>query len=82
MKASDKLKENVQELIERYIELKKENTQLEEKIQRIEKDLSFHVDRNQELPEVILRNKKLLSDREKITDRIDGILKNLEAVKV
>ena len=82
MRNIEQLKLNIGELIKKYSKLQEENIGLKEKVSQTEKDLNFHLDRNQELPELALRNKKLLSDREKIAVRIDNILKKLEEVQV
>ena len=78
----EKLRQNVVKLIKQSQHLKKENIQLKEKIKRVEEDLNFHVDRNQELPEVVQKNKKLIGERKKIAEKIDSILKRMEEIKV
>ncbi len=82
MEKFDKLRDNIEQLILNYKELKQENTQIKEKIERIEKNLNYFEGRDKEFPEVVLRNKKLINEREKIAVKIDGILKKLEEVKV
>lgn len=82
MNSLDKLSQNIQKLVSKNNELTKNKFQLEEKMKRIEKDLKFFENRNQELPEVVLKNKKLLNEREKFAVRVNGILKRLEDIKV
>ena len=82
MEKLERLRQNVAKLIKQNQGLKKDNVQLMEKIKRIEEDLNFHVGRNQELPEVVQKNKKLLGERKKIADKIDSILKRMEEIKV
>jgi len=82
MEKMEKLRQNVVKLIKQSQHLKKENIQLKEKIKRVEEDLNFHVDRNQELPEVVQKNKKLIGERKKIAEKIDSILKRMEEIKV
>ncbi|MFH1415041.1 MAG: hypothetical protein ABIH89_03010 [Elusimicrobiota bacterium] len=77
----NKLGLNIEKLVSKYSDLKTENQQLKEKIGQIEKDLTFHAGRTQELPEVVVRNKKLLNERSKLTVKIDSILKIFDEVK-
>ncbi len=80
MQKLDKLGKNIGKLIEKINSLQKERNGLEEKIKRIEKDLSFHIDRNQEIPEVALKNKKLINERKKVAEQIDNIIKGLDEI--
>jgi chromosome segregation ATPase len=82
MKNLSKLSDNIKNLISANSDLNKKNAKLEEKIARLEKDLKFLEGKNQEIPDVILKNKRLLDERKKLSAKIDSVLKNLEDIKV
>ncbi|MFC2060882.1 hypothetical protein ACFLUV_00035 [Elusimicrobiota bacterium] len=82
MKGFSEFKINTEKLIKSYSELKKKNAELEEKLGQVEKNLSYLENKNQNLPDIMLKNKKLLKDREKIENKVDSLLKRLEEVKI
>lgn len=82
MKHFDELRTNVTKLITKFNDLNVENKLLQDKIDYIEKDLSFLEDKHHDYPDVLLKNKKLLSEREKLAQKVDLALKKLENIKV
>ncbi|NLB34953.1 MAG: hypothetical protein GX817_03925 [Elusimicrobia bacterium] len=78
MRELQELRDNTEELIKRYLDCKKQNEELLSKIQRLEMDLRFLEEKNQQLPEIVLKNRELLNEREKIAGKVEVILKRIE----
>ncbi len=80
MEGLNRLKINTEELISRYLTLKKKNIQLENNIEQMEKDVSFLENNHHQIPEIVLKNRKLLEGRDKATEKVDNIIKRLDKI--
>jgi len=78
MRELEELRENIDELLKRYLDYKKKNEELEERIQRLELDFRFLEEKNQQLPEIVSKNRELLTERERIAGKIEVILRRIE----
>jgi len=78
MKGLNRLKLNIETLVKRYAELKERNIILEEELSKLRENMDFLENRNQEIPDIVTKNKKLAAEREKMREKIESMIRRME----
>ncbi len=81
MRGFNDLKLKVEELVKKFSELNEESEKYKEENERLKKNLDYFENQAGEVPGIAQKNRKLLNERQKIAEKINGVIKKLEEVK-
>ncbi len=81
MKGFNQLKVNIDELMKKYAQAREENHKFREENRRLKKDLEYFENQAGEIPDIMQKNRKLLNERQKIAEKINGVIKRIEDIE-